>query len=252
MFGMDENKVIKAKNDRRVNFNYLIDERINALSAISDEHMNKIVIYCHGLGSNKTWAIKFYENLLNENIGIVSFDFPGHGEDNTDFSDFDLSLCITYLDRVIQYVKDKYNVPIYLFGCSFGGFVILNKIIQNNNIEKTMLMCPAVNFCEILEIKADVSSNYFIDNTFLPLYNNIKIYKKAYLEFKKGEENIKKFAFKNVSIIQGTKDKTVLYDNIKDFCLKNNLELTTIDNGKHELYGYDDEIVRFLLKNINK
>ena len=162
MFGMDENKVIKAKNDRRVNFNYLIDERINALSAISDEHMNKIVIYCHGLGSNKTWAIKFYENLLNENIGIVSFDFPGHGEDNTDFSDFDLSLCITYLDRVIQYVKDKYNVPIYLFGCSFGGFVILNKIIQNNNIEKTMLMCPAVNFCEILEIKADVSSNYFI------------------------------------------------------------------------------------------
>ena len=80
----------------------------------------------------------------------------------------------------------------------------------------------------------------------------IKIYKKAYLEFKKGEENIKKFAFKNVSIIQGTKDKTVLYDNIKDFCLKNNLELTTIDNGKHELYGYDDEIVRFLLKNINK
>ena len=95
MFGMDENKVIKAKNDRRVNFNYLIDERINALSAISDEHMNKIVIYCHGLGSNKTWAIKFYENLLNENIGIVSFDFPGHGEDNTDFSDFDLSLCIT-------------------------------------------------------------------------------------------------------------------------------------------------------------
>lgn len=230
----------------------MIDERINALSAISDEHMNKIVIYCHGLGSNKTWAIKFYENLLNENIGIVSFDFPGHGEDNTDFSDFDLSLCITYLDRVIQYVKDKYNVPIYLFGCSFGGFVILNKIIQNNNIEKTMLMCPAINFCEILEIKADVSSNYFIDNTFLPLYNNIKIYKKAYLEFKKGEENIKKFAFKNVSIIQGTKDKTVLYDNIKDFCLKNNLELTTIDNGKYELYGYDDEIVRFLLKNINK
>ena len=38
-------------------------------------------------------------------------------------------------------------------------------------------------------------------------------------------------------------DKTVSYEIIKDFCLRNNLELITIEKGKHELYDYDEKIV---------
>lgn len=215
--------------------------------------MDKIIIYCHGLGSNKIWATRFYADLLKENIGVIAFDFPGHGNDETDFSSFDLGLCITYLEEMITYVKNKYNVPIYLFGCSFGGFVILNKLIQNDmNIEKTMLMCPAINFCKIVEQRSGISLNYFQSNTFMPLYNDIKIYKDAYLEFKKGDKNIKNYKFQNISIIQGTSDKTVLYKDISDFCKKNNLKLTIIDDGKHELYNYDNEIIDFLLKSINE
>lgn len=253
---MDEKIIEKAKNDLRVKFNYLINDKINtfsAISAIPHDNMNKIIIYCHGLGSNKTWATRFYDDLLKNKIGIISFDFPGHGEDKTDFSLFNLSLCITYLEEIIAYVKTKYNVPIYLFGCSFGGFVILNKLIHNNtNIEKTMLMCPAINFCEIMEHKSGISLDYFNTNEFVPLYNNIKIYKDAYLEFKNGDNVVKNYEFQNVSIIHGTADMTVLYKDISDFCKKNNLKLTTIEDGKHELYNYDNEIVNFLLKNINE
>ena len=246
---MDEKNIEKAKNDLRVKFNYLINDKINTFSAIPRDNMNKIIIYCHGLGSNKIWATRFYEDLIKNEIGIISFDFPGHGEDKIVFSLFNLSLCITYLEEVIAYVKTKYNVPIYLFGCSFGGFVILNKLIQNNtNIEKTMLMCPAINFCEIMEHKSGISLGYFNTNEFMPLYNNIKIYKDAYLEFKNGDNAVKNYEFHNVSIIHGTSDTTVLYKNISDFCKKNNLKLTTIEDGKHELYNYDNEIVIFLLK----
>ena len=198
-------------------------------------------------------ATRFYDDLLKNKIGIISFDFPGHGEDKTDFSLFNLSLCITYLEEIIAYVKTKYNVPIYLFGCSFGGYVVLNKLIQNNkNIEKTMLMCPAINFCEIMEHKSGISLDYFNSNEFMSLYNNIKIYKDAYLEFKNGDNAIKNYEFQNVSIIHGTADKIVLYKDISDFCKKNNLKLTTIEDGKHELYYCDNEIVNFLLKNINE
>ena len=35
------------------------------------------------------------------------------------------------------------------------------------------------------------------------------------------------------------------------FCKKNNLKLTTIEGGKHELYGYDEEIINFMLENID-
>lgn len=54
--------------------------------------------------------------------GISAFDFPYHGEYNIEFSQFTLNSCISYLNDVISYVGDKYNVPIYLylFGCSFG------------------------------------------------------------------------------------------------------------------------------------
>ena len=100
---MDENKVALAESDNRVNFDYLIENKINTFIAIPTEKIEKIVIYCHGLGSNKNWIVRFYEELLKFNIGVVSFDFPGHGEDTTDFSSFDLSLCISYLEKVIQY-----------------------------------------------------------------------------------------------------------------------------------------------------
>ena len=250
---MDEKNVEKAKNDKRVNFDYLVNNKINTFSAIPEDHMDKIIIYCHGLGSNKTWATRFYDKLLNNNIGIIAFDFPGHGNDMTDFSLFDLNLCINYLDEIIMYVKNEYKVPIYLFGCSFGGFVILNKLIQNDiNIERTMLMCPAINFCQIMEQKTGLSLDYFEDNAFMPLYNNIKIYKDAYIEFKKSEDKVEDYKFHNLSVIHGTADKTVLYEKIRSFCSKNNLKLVTIKDGKHELYNHDEEIVDFLLESINE
>lgn len=222
----------------------IIGKKINIIENIPIDDLEKTVIYCHGLGSNKNLVNRFSKDLLNNNIGVVSFDFPGHGDDKTDFSLFNLSLCIEYLEEVIKYTKDKYNVPICLFGSSFGGYVILNKLIRGDkDIDKIILMCPAINFCEIMELKSGITDDYFDTNEFMPLYNNIKIYKDAYLEFKNGDEKIRKAKFRDISIIQGMLDKTVSYEIIKDFCLRNNLELITIEKGKHELYDYDEKIV---------
>ena len=68
------------------------------------------------------------------------------------------------------------------------------------------------------------------------------------MEFKKAEERVRMFHFKNVFIIHGINDKTVLYENVYQFCLKNHLELKTIEMGKHELYGFEHDIIDFLLK----
>lgn len=108
-------------------------------------------------------------------------------------------------------------------------------------------MCPAINFCEIMESKSGISIDYFDTNEYMPLYNNIKIYKDSYLKFKNGDKEIRNSKFRNVSIIQGMMDKTVSYNDIREFCLRNNLELITIEKGKHELYDYDKEIVELLI-----
>lgn len=245
---MKEEMIILVKKDSRVHFHYLIDQKIHAICAIPNQKMDKIVIYVHGLGSNKQWMVRFYRELLDHHIGMIAFDLPGHGDDDTDFSKFSLSLCMQYLKQVIQYVKQTYHVPIYLFGSSFGGFVILNQLMQQDDVEKTILMCPAINFCEIMELKSGISLDYFHDHIFMPLYNNIKIYQDAYMEFKKAEERVRMFHFKNIFIIHGISDKTVLYENVYQFCLKNHLELKTIEMGKHELYGFEHDIIDFLLK----
>ena len=111
-------------------------------------------------------------------------------------------------------------------------------------------MCPAINFCEIMERKVgNLNMEYFDNNRYLPLYNDIKIYKKAYIGFKKGDEYVKREKFNNIFIIQGDIDKTVNVDNIIKFCDENKLDYKIIHEGKHELYGFDKEIVELIVNN---
>lgn len=210
---------------------------------------NKIIIYVHGLGSNKEMINRFSKKLLEKGIGIVSFDQPCHGEDKTDFKYFNIELCIKYLNNIIDELKNNYNSKIYLFGSSFGGFVILNKLLEDNkNIEKSILMSPAINFYSIIKRKMNIDDNYFNNNKYLELYNDIKLYKDTYFDIKKREEILLKTPLNNVYIIQGNIDKTVYLDDIKNYT--NNIKI--IDNGKHELYDYEEEIVEFILNNIEE
>lgn len=249
---MIEELVNIAKKDIRVECDFVINNEIHIFKAIGNINNKNIILYIHGLGSNKNWITRFYNKLLNNNYNVYSLDLIGHGEDNTSFEKFNLSNCIEYVKQTIEYIKIIHkNCNIYLFGSSYGGFVLLNgynEII--NNINKIYLMCPAINFYEILENKVGILNiDYFKNNDFLPLYNNIKIDKKALLEFKNGDNFINNNKFSKVFIIQGDMDKTVLVDNIIDFSNKNNLVYKIIKGGKHELYGYEDNIIEFILNN---
>lgn len=249
---MDENKVMLAKKDNRVQFDFLIHDKIHVFTALPKNKFNKIIIYCHGLGSDKSWIIRYYEELLENNIGVIAFDLPGHGMDKTSFSKFNLDLCIFYLEEVIEYVKNTYQAKIYLFGSSYGGFVTLNKLMKTSiGIEKTILMCPAINFCEITQRIINISADYFETHDFVPLFGTISLSKKVYFEFQNGEDKIKEHQFHDVCIIHGMKDKTVLCSDVEKFCVKNDLSLKIIEEAKHELHGYEENVVAFILNVID-
>lgn len=59
-------------------------------------------------------------------------------------------------------------------------------------------MRPAINFCEIIERKFEISNDYFNTNEYMTLYNNIKIYEQAYIEFKNCDLQLKNFKFNNI------------------------------------------------------
>ena len=247
---MIEELLEKAKNDKRVTLDFVINNKIHAFKATNDNN-KKLLLYIHGLGSNKNWITRFYNELLDNNYNVYSIDQVSHGNDDTPFNNFNLTNCISYLKETINYIKENHkDSEIYVLGSSYGGFVILNAYKDIiNDVKKIYLMCPAVNFTDIMEEKIEnLNINYFDNNEYLPLYNDIKIYKDAYIEFKKGNEYVKNEKYNNISIIQGDIDKTVNVDKIKEFCNKNNLDLKIIKDGKHELYGYDKEIIDFIMK----
>lgn len=60
----------------------LLNNRINCL--INEiPNMKNIILYCHGFGKNKDRIYQLVDILSHNNIGIISFDFPCHGDDLT-------------------------------------------------------------------------------------------------------------------------------------------------------------------------
>lgn len=226
----------------------IINDEINILQIESLTNNKNAIIYCHGLGSNKEQIKRFYKKIYKSNLSIISFDLPAHGEDKKDFKEFSLTQSTKYLNNVIKYIKKKYK-KIYLFGSSYGGYVILNYLI-NSPEEHTVLMCPAINFGEIINEKTKISKDYFETNEYIHLYGNVQIYKDAYEEFMKSDKHIKKAQFNNITIIQGDADQTVSYEKVENFAKDNNLNLVTINDGTHELYQFNKEITDVLLNEI--
>lgn len=249
---MTQKNIDEAKKDKRVTYHYLLNN-INMFNAMPSDNPSKIIIYCHGLGANRCWATRYYQKLLEKNIGIISFDLPGHGRDKTPFNKFTIDLCLSYLEQVISYAKNTYHSKIYLLGSSYGGFVLLNRLMtQNKDIEKTYLISPAINFCEIIERRAGIELNeYLKTNDHIHIFYDIDIYKEAYQKMKKQEQQIKNYNFKNIYIIHGQKDRTVLLKDVNTFSTNNNLKLKVVEEGKHELHGHEEEIVNFILKILN-
>lgn len=204
-------------------------------------NMKSIVIYCHGFGDNKD-RIYQHDKVLNENgIGIISFDFPTFGEDNTDYSDFNIELCLEYLKNIVDRVN-TYNVPINIVGSSFGGYIALLYINNNKNINKAFLKFPAVNFYECVKRKLNIDDIFFNNHEYYLLPSGYKIYRKAYYSFKENDiiNNFNKNC--DIYIMHGNKDKTVLIEDVYNFSTLYNIKLKVVDGAEHGMKNYLDLI----------
>ena len=202
------------------------------------DNMKSIVIYCHGFGDNKD-RIYQHDKILNDNnIGIISFDLPCNGEDNTPYDKFNLDNCISYLKEIVEYVK-KYNVDIYSIGSSFGGYILLEYVRRYDDISKVFLKFPAVNFYECIKRKLNIDDNF--DNKDYIELSNFKLYKDSFKSF--NTDLVNNFSTKSdIYIIHGDKDKTVLLSDVHNFCTHFNIRLKVIEGATHGMKDYLDLI----------
>lgn len=226
---------------------FILDNQIYCLESIPS-NMNKIIIYCHGFGENKSRIEQHNEELNKNNIGIICFDFPCHGEDKSDDTKFNLTNSIDYLNKVIMYAK-KYNVPISLMGSSYGGYIVLSRINKiDEKFDKVFLKFPAVNFYECTKRKLKIDIDYYDNHKYYEFLNGRKMFRDSFIEFM-NDNLMKKFNKHNndIYIIHGDEDKTVLLSDVETFCNKYNIKLDIIKGAGHGMKDYLDMVNKKLI-----
>ncbi len=211
--------------------------------------IKKVIIYTHGFAGhndNKS-AGKLAERILNKykNVALITFDLPCHGNDVK--KKILLADCLTYLNMVIDFAKEKYNTDeIYSCATSFGGYLVLKYISENGNpFKKIALRCPAVNMYNVMlntilkhgEIEAlqknksvavGFDRKVDINMQFLDDLKNADILKNEYFNWAE-----------DIIIIHGTKDEVVDYSAVRKFADDNVIEFVSVENADHRFQNPD-------------
>ena len=222
-------------------------------------HADAAIIFGHGFKGDKDnkAAERLAMRVLkkNSNLAIVTFDWPGHGEDKA--NKLTLKKCDDYLSHITEYVKSQWGANT-LYGCatSFGGYLFLRYIAKHGKVfSKVALRCPAVNMYSILKgtimteeeiSKIEKGKNVVIGDDrkveitpqFISELENSDITKNDYADYAK-----------DILIVHGTKDQTVPFDGVKAFAEQNGIDFIAVDGADHRFLDpqkMDIAIAKFL------
>jgi alpha-beta hydrolase superfamily lysophospholipase len=117
-------------------FNIKLSNRqiLNGIIISPGEHTKAVIIMVHGLGEHIQryidWAVKF----KNEGIGFIGLDLPGHGRSEGSRGNIrSYLLTDEMLDILLENCRKTFpGCPIYIYGHSLGGGIVLEYILKKN------------------------------------------------------------------------------------------------------------------------
>ncbi len=120
-----------------------------------DKNIRKMIIALHGFGGDKisTAIVMLAKSLTENGIGVITFDFPGHGDSTTDGYNFTVRNCIDDVNTVENYVRKRFSkVDIGFFATSYGAYVTLLKLNEQDTIYNSIVLrCPAIDMRSVFE-----------------------------------------------------------------------------------------------------
>ena len=191
--------------------------------------IEKIIIACHGFGGDKeSSAIELLgQELIKENIMVIAFDFPAHGESNAKGKEYLVHNCINDLITIEEYITKKYpEKPIGIFATSFGAYITLLKINQySNNYFSIVLRAPAICMDKIFEnsiLRENISNFKKRGYTVLGYEKELIVSYNFYEELKNNKLFEKYNKNEELLIIQGTEDNMAPIDDSIRFIQEKN------------------------------
>ena len=227
----------------------------NIPSIIWGEKRDKVFIAIHGNMSNKEDEIIkiLANNIVNKDYSLISFDLPEHGDrkENKEYL-CKVQNCVKDLKIIMDYAKTNYN-RINIFANSMGVYFSL-LAYKNEKIDLCLFLSPVIDMKYIIdnmmslcsvnekelerkrEIKADFGQTLYWDYYLYVKNNPVKIWNKK------------------TFILYGNKDNMQSEKLIREFSIKNDINLDILKNAGHffhmeeELKYYDNWINILLFK----
>lgn len=203
-----------------------------------------IIIACHGFGGDKeSSAITLLaDKIKKDKIGVITFDFPGHGKSEVEADKLTLDNCISDLETVEEYARSQFlNAKIGIFATSFGAYITLLKINRNGHrYASIVLRAPAICMDEILKNAILTESIEKYEEKGYAILGYDREMKVSYKYYKELLDN-KLFNIYNANeemiIIQGTKDDMAPIEDTIRFIEEKNTKanLIKIEGADHRM-----------------
>lgn len=225
-------------------------------SWLTDAPAQAVVCLVHGMGEHSTRYTHVADYLTRNGIAVVTFDHRGHGKsDGKKGHAPDYEALMKDVDLLLKQASSLVpNVPVFLFGHSMGGNVVLNYALRRNpNIKGVIASAPWLHLA-FEPSKLDL----FLANTMIKIYpsftqptkldataisrdvNEVKKYKEDPLVHDLispamflGTKNAADWALANADkwklpllIYHGTSDKLTGYTGSKEFAQKAKGDIT--------------------------
>lgn len=200
---------------------------------IIPKYMDEVVILCHGLGENKNFFHPLEEKLVGTNIGIISFDFPYHGERKNKYTTYTVKNCLKTIDNVYKYVVKQYvGVKVSFMGKSLGSLYLYAYLQQKSPIiNKVIFQCLPLNNKE--KMMHDFFGNPRNTDKYFWMGYGRKLSKHLLDDLDELESTLSAITCterEKILFIHGTADNVASLEAIKRFCNKFHFNL-------YEIYG---------------
>ncbi len=115
--------------------------------------MKAVMVVVHGMAEHRKRYDRFAQKLAQKGIAVLTYDQRGHGESVSDASDLGYFGAIDGwlgfvrdLDRIVDQLKMKFDVPIVVFGHSMGSMAARSYLKRFDDKVDALILSGAPNY----------------------------------------------------------------------------------------------------------
>lgn len=207
----------------------------------------RVIIACHGFGSSKDSPMiqALMETFPPAGIGVVSFDFPAHGESPIGQEGLRVPFCIDDLAAVEAHLRARSpGVTLGYFGSSFGAYITLLYLSQAaEHGKRAFLRSAAVAMPELVNSWVDQRAREDLNRQgyFVPDYDYVREIRvtPAFLQDLAEHDVFRRYepGTAQLRMVHGGRDAAAPPSHAQTFAEEKQAELTVLPQGEHNLMG---------------